>query len=246
VIAPMLVLGLAFQLGPAVKTAYSAWSDPATSASFWRPVVRFLKANPDVQFRTEVVATQGHWEAFYLAKRGIALARGWFRQDDFPQNRVLYQPTLSADQYQSWLRSVGVRYVLLPKAPLDYSAVTEAHLLRSGRSGLRRVAQLPHWTVYALPRPTPILTPDEPAPGTSVISMTDSRISLWLPTAGAYDLRVRYSPYWSTDVHGACLSATASGMTHVVAPQAGALTLEFEPTFDAVAAAAASASESCT
>ena len=76
-----------------------------------------------------MVATEGHWEAFYLAKHGIALARGWFRQDDFPQNAVLYQPTLSAAQYQAWLRSVGVHYVLLPRAPLDYSAVTEARLV---------------------------------------------------------------------------------------------------------------------
>ena len=138
-LAPLLALVLALQLGPAVRTAYSAWSDPATAASFWRPAVRFLTARPDVQYRTEVVATEGHWEAFYMAKRGIALARGWFRQDDFPQNQVLYQPKLTSDQYQAWLRSVGVRYVMLPHAPLDYSSITEAHLLRSGRSGLRLV-----------------------------------------------------------------------------------------------------------
>lgn len=246
VLAPMLALGLAFQLGPAVRTAYSAWSDPATSASFWQPAVRFLQAHAGVQYRTEVVATEGHWEAFYLAKRGIALARGWFRQDDFPQNRVLYQPTLSAGQYQRWLRSLGVRYVLLPHSPLDYSAGTEAQLLRSGRSGLRLVARLPHWTVYELRRPTPILTAEEPAPGTSVISMTDSRIALWLPTAGAYDLRLRYSPYWSSDMRGLCLTPTASGMTHVQAPAPGALRLEFEPTLGTVAAAAASDSSHCT
>jgi hypothetical protein len=246
VLAPMLALGLAFQLGPAVKTAYSAWSDPATSASFWRPAVGFLQAHPNVQYRTEVVATEGHWEAFYLAKHGVALARGWFRQDDFPQNQVLYQPTLSPAQYQRWLRSVGVRYVLLPDAPLDYSAHTEAHLLRSGRSGLRLVARLPHWTVYVLPHPTPILTADRPAPGASVIAMSDSRISLWLPAPGSYDLRLRYSPYWSTDVRGACLSSTPSGMTQVQASASGPLTLEFEPTLDAVAAAAASQSSPCT
>ena len=116
-LAPLLALALALQLGPAVRTAYSAWSDQATAASFWRPAVTLPERPPDVQYRTEVVATEGHWEAFYLAKRGIALARGWFRQDDFPQNQVLYQPTLTADQYQAWLRSVGVRYVMLPARP---------------------------------------------------------------------------------------------------------------------------------
>jgi hypothetical protein len=245
-LAPVLGLALALQLGPAVRTAYSAWSDPATGSGFWRPAVRFLEAHHNVQFRTEVVATEGHWEAFYLAKHGVALARGWFRQDDFPQNEVLYQSTLTPARYRGWLRSVGVHYVLLPHAPLDYSAVTEAALLRSGRSGLRIVRRLPNWTIYALPRPTPILTPTAPAPGTSVIAMTDSRISLWLPSPGGYDLRLRYSPYWSTDSHGVCLSSTASGMTHIATSVTGPLTLEFEPTLDAVAAAAASDSASCT
>ncbi len=245
-LAPLLALALALQLGPAVRTAYSAWSDPATAASFWRPAVRFLTARQDVQFRTEVVATEGHWEAFYLAKRGIALARGWFRQDDFPQNQVLYQPTLTSDQYQAWLRSVGVRYVLLPRAPLDYSSITEAHLLRSGRSGLEIVRRLPHWTVYALRHPTPILTADQPAPGVKVLGLSDSRIRLWLPDAGGYDLRVRYSPYWSIDATGICLSPTATGMTHIQTPAPGPVTMDFEPTLATMAATAASQTSACT
>jgi hypothetical protein len=245
-LAPLLALALALQLGPAVRTAYSAWSDPATTPAFWRPATRFLTAHADIQFRTEVVATEGHWEAFYLAKHGIALARGWFRQDDFPQNAVLYQPTLSAAQYQAWLRSVGVHYVLLPHAPLDYSAVTEARLLRSGRSGLRLIDRLPNWTVYALPDPTPILTDDTPVKTASLLGLTDSRIRVWLPTAGSYDLRVRYSPYWSTDATGVCLSPTPSGMTRITVPRPEPLSLEFEPTFATIAAAAASDSPACS
>jgi hypothetical protein len=159
---------------------------------------------------------------------------------------VLYQPTLTAAQYQAWLRSVGVRYVMLPHAPLDYSAITEARLLRSGRSGLRLVRRLPDWTVYELPHPTPILTSDRPAPGTRVLRLTDSRIRLWLPAAGAYDLRVRYSPYWSTDSSGVCLSPTASGMTHITTPSPGPLTIDFEPTLATVAAAATSQSSPCS
>ena len=37
--------------------------------------------------RVEAVDTVGHWPAFYLAKANIPLARGWFRQDDFPRTR---------------------------------------------------------------------------------------------------------------------------------------------------------------
>jgi len=159
---------------------------------------------------------------------------------------VLYQPTLSAAQYQAWLRSVGVQYVLLPNAPLDYSARTEARLLRSGRSGLRLVDRLPDWTVFALPDPTPILTGDAPATTASVLNLTDSRIRMWLPTAGTYDLRVSYSPYWSTDARGVCLSSTPSGMTRIAVPRPESLTLDFEPTLATIAAAAASDSPACS
>jgi hypothetical protein len=245
VLAPMLALALALQLGPAVRNAYSAWSDPATAADFWRPAVQFLDARRNPQYRTEVVATAGHWEAFYLARRGIPLARGWYRQDDFPQNAVLYRQRLSGRAYRAWLRSVGVHFVLLPHAPLDYSAVAEARLLRSGRSGLSVVARLPHWTIFALRRPTPILTANEPLGGARVLRLGDSRIRLWLPAPGGYDLRMSYSPYWSTDQPGVCIAATAGGMTHIETPNAGELTVEFEPTLARMAAAAASDTSTC-
>ena len=162
-LAPLLALALALQLGPAVRTAYSAWSDPATTPAFWRPATRFLTAHADIQFRTEVVATEGHWEAFYLAKHGIALARGWFRQDDFPQNAVLYQPNLSAAQYQAWLRSVGVHYVLLPRCAARLQRAGRGAPASLGPVGPAARRPLANWTVYALPDPTPILTDDTPA-----------------------------------------------------------------------------------
>jgi hypothetical protein len=245
VLAPVLALALALQLGPAVRNAYSAWSDPATAAPFWRPAVRFLDARRSLQYRTEVVATAGHWEAFYLARHRIALARGWYRQDDFPQNAVLYRPAITGAAYRAWLRRVGVRYVLLPHAPLDYSALAEARLLRSGRSGLRLVAALPHWTVFALPHPTPILTADEPVTGARVLQLGDARVRLWLPAPGGYELRASFSPYWSTDRRDVCIGPAAAGMTHIESPRAGVLTLEFEPTLATMAATAASDTSAC-
>ena len=62
--------------------------------------------------------------------------RGWYRQNDFPQNELLYDRTLAARAYESWLRGLGVRYVVLSDAPPDYSSRGEAALIRSGRSGL--------------------------------------------------------------------------------------------------------------
>ncbi len=85
-------------------------------------------------YRVEAVDTAGHWPAVYLPTAGIPLARGWFRQDDFPQNALLYGE-LGPRTYLAWLRGLGVRYVVLTNAPPDYSARAEAALFRSGRSG---------------------------------------------------------------------------------------------------------------
>ena len=99
--------------------------------SFWYPVIAFLEHALRPDHRVQVVATADNWEAFYLARRGVPLARGWFRQDDFPANAVLYGK-LTPQRYDTWLRRTGVRYVFLPDDPLDYSARNEAALLRSG------------------------------------------------------------------------------------------------------------------
>ena len=159
VVLPLLATALALQVGPFVRDAYSSWGDPASEASYWKPVERLLATHADPEHRVEVVATRGHWEAYYLAKHGIPLARGWYRQDDFPQNGPLYSPDLTGRVYRRWLRSLGVHYVLLSDAELDYSATHEAALVRSGAAGLVPVAHTEHWTMYALPHPTALVTP---------------------------------------------------------------------------------------
>ena len=74
----------------------------------------------------EAVDTKEHWAAAYLPDAGIPIVRGWYRQSDFPQNELLYDKTLGPRAYEAWLRSQGVRYVLLPDAQPDYSALNEA------------------------------------------------------------------------------------------------------------------------
>ena len=75
-----------------------AWSfergrgeQPAAQASYWQPAIEFLNENLTPSYRVEVVDTAGHWAAVHLPEAGIPLVRGWFRQDDFPQNQVLYE-----------------------------------------------------------------------------------------------------------------------------------------------------------
>ena len=64
--------------------------DPAASPAYWQPAITYLHAHLTPAYRVEAVDTVGHWPAVYLAEAQIPLARGGFRQDDFPQNKVLY------------------------------------------------------------------------------------------------------------------------------------------------------------
>jgi hypothetical protein len=217
------VLGLAisWNLTPIASSYVKGRGDPAAARAYWAPAVAFLRAHLSPSYRVEAVDTTGHWPAVYLAEAGIPLARGGYRQDDFPQNELLYDE-LGAAAYRGWLRGLGVRYVVLTRAPPDYSSRAEAKLLRSGHAGLRPVLRTPTLTVFELPRPRPILT----GPGeTRVLRLGATHIRLELPQAGRYRLAVRYSPYWRAE--NACLIRRSDGMTTVVAREAGPLELSF-------------------
>jgi hypothetical protein len=154
--AVALLLALSWNLSPLVASYARGRSDPAADPAYWTPAVSYLKQRLTPSYRVEVVDTSGHWEAVYLPRAGIPIVRGWFRQDDFPQNRVLYHHP-DSHAYLRWLRGLGVRYVVLTDAPPDYSSQAESALLRSGRSGLAVVLRTPQLTVYAVPSPRPII-----------------------------------------------------------------------------------------
>ncbi len=219
-----LATAFMWQALPAVAGWRTATESRAQDETFWYPVIAWLDAHPDTNQRVQVVATADNWEAFYLAKRGVPLARGWFRQDDFPANAVLYG-TLNARTYDTWLRRTGVRWVFLPDDPLDYSATNEATLLRSGYSGLTKVARIGGWTVFELPEPTPIATP---ADGISVLSLTSAAVTLRVKKPGTYRLRLRYTPYWSVERGSACAEPREPWGTDLRVSQPGVVRLSFD------------------
>ncbi len=221
-VAMVLAAACVLQAAPFARDFAWSWTDPATTAGFWSPAIGFLRAHPDPQQRVEVVASWGHWESDYLPRAGFPIARGWFRQDDFPQNAVLYDTDLSASEYLRWLRSVGVHYVVLPDGPLDYSSGAEARLLRSGRSGLPLIGRYGQTQVYALPRPTPIVTGPG---GPTLTSLTGGQVEFGARQSGWFLVRVRYSPYWS----GAQTRRGPGGMTLVRATGAGIVRLTLQP-----------------
>lgn len=233
------VLAGAWNLSPLVYNFAHSNSDPSAAPGFWRPAIGFLQRNLTPDYRVEIVDTVDHWEAAYLPQAGIPLARGWFRQEDFPQNELLYDQ-FSPRAYRRWLRSLGVRYVVLTTAPQDWSAHHEAALLRSGRSGLKVVFRSRNEKIFSLPHPTPIVTgPDHP----TVTRFTQSSIVLRVQHPGRYRVAVHYSPYFAA--RGACVRRTNRGMTLLDVPRVGTFRLAFTLTPSRALSALTGISSSC-
>jgi hypothetical protein len=242
---PWPVAVVAFSLACAWNVSPLAWSlsrgtnDPSAAAAYWQPAIGFLHDSLTPGYRVEAVDTTGHWEAVYLTRAGIPIVRGWFRQDDFPQNELLYDGP-APQPYLRWLHSLGVRYVVLTGAPPDYSARAEAQLLESGRSGLPVVYRTRNFTVYSVPKAVPIVRgPDAPR----VVALTQTAIDLTVGRAGRYRVAVRYSPYFAA--RGACITKTKDGMTRLDIARAGRVRLAFAVTPGRALAALAGSSSSC-
>jgi MFS family permease len=217
----LLCLACTWNLAAPVANLVSSRNDPTSDSEFWQPVIRFLETHSSQGYRVEAVDTRGHWGAFYLPRAGFPVARGWFRQDDFPLNGVLYEHFDRA-AYLAWLHSLGVRYVVLPDGSRDYSAKREATLLRSGRSGLRLVRRGPGFTIFEVPDPTPLVTgPHEAA----LVTLTETSARLQLEGPGVYRVAIRSSPYWHTS--RGCVRAGSDGMLRLRVRRAGPVEIGF-------------------
>ena len=217
-----LLLAASWNVAPLAASFIRDSKDPSVSASYWQPAIGFLRENLTPSYRVEVVDTTGHWAARYLPEAGIPLARGWYRQDDFPANEVLYG-RLGRHTYLAWLHSLAVRYVVLTDAPPDYSSSAEAALLRNGRSGLRPVFHASHLIIYEVPAAQPLVT----GPGPSrVTKLTERNISIVVAEPGSYRIAVRYSPYWQTSQ--GCIGKGRDEMLRLNATGRGPVVLSFD------------------
>ena len=218
-IALVAVAGF-WNISALAHTAARASADPAHTKAYWAPAIGYLHAHLSPSYRVEAVDTAEHWAAAYLPDAGIPIVRGWYRQSDFPQNELLYDKTLGAKAYEAWLRSEGVRYVLLPDAPPDYSALKEAALVRSGKTTLVPVFRSAHIVVYELPHATPLITGAHEA---SVLWMYPTHIVALVDGRGRYKVRIRWSPYWHAS--SGCVWRGPDGMVRLLAPRAGLVDL---------------------
>ncbi|WP_037408827.1 hypothetical protein [Candidatus Solirubrobacter pratensis] len=208
-LAALAVVGvglLYLQWLPAVRAVAEAHGDPSTKASFQAEARNFLDKVAQPGERVEVPLTRNHWEAADLAKV-VPLARGWERQLDQKSNPIFYSGRkLTPASYHAWLRENAVRWVALPNAPLDYSAVQEAKVLDRGAKYLKPVYSSARWRIWEV-RDT-----DPPASGGAKVigaGPTWFEVDAHKPTV----VRQRYTRYWFT--RGACVREAPGGWTEV-------------------------------
>jgi hypothetical protein len=221
-VVPLVVVAALWNVPPLVANYRHAVSDPASTRAYWQPAVRYLHSHLSPAYRVEVVDTVEHWPAVFFPESGIPIVRGWYRQSDFPANEIFYD-RYGPSAYRRWLRTLGVRYVVLSTAPPDYSARDEATLLRSGSSGLIPVWRDAHITILGVPWPSPILTGPYPA---RVIHLGDTKMTVALGGPGRYRVAVRYSPYWTSP--SACVTEGKDKMLRVATQHGGRVDLAFE------------------
>jgi hypothetical protein len=220
----LVALGLAasWNFFPLASSWAGSSADGSRNAKVWPAPVGYLHAHLQTGYRVEAVDTSFHWPALYLARAGIPLVRGWFRQDDEPVSALLYRP-FTANEYDAWLRRLGVAYVVLTDAPSDHSSRREAALVRSGHAGLKQVFTTRHVSIYAVPHPHPIVTgPGRPA----LLALRDSWLAVRLSRGGTYRIAVRWSHYWHAST--GCLARSHDGMLQLQTATAATVRIAFD------------------
>ena len=196
--------GLYWQLTASVSQIARSVGDPSTARAFFQPAAAWLRAHGGEGQRIEVPPTANHWESAYLAP-GFELARGWLRQLDTTRDDVFYdQGKLTDASYSTWLRDNAISYVALPDAPLDYSSVAERRLILSNPPYLQLRWQTPHWRIYAVRDPKPLVAPI----GTSaarVMWIGRQGFALDVSRPGEFLVRVNFTPYWSIERGAGCI-----------------------------------------
>jgi hypothetical protein len=184
--------------------------EPALDPAFYAPLIQQLEER-SVTAPVEVVPMRRHGESA-VAASVVPLARGWLRQVDVGRNDLFYDGSLDPTTYRQWLNDNAVSWVALARGPHDWAAGGEAALVRGGLSYLQPVWADQRWTLYRVEDATPVVS----SPGRQ-LSRNAVSLTVDLPAAGAYDLRVRWSRWLSAST--GCLEPGPGGWTRVVVDQ---------------------------
>ena len=223
-LVPVLIY---WQWSPVVRDLEEVNAQPSVSAGYYAPLIDFLRGQPhrDSQ-RVEVLPEAHHWESAYVP-HGLYIARGWERQLDRKLNPLFYQTApITGVQYRSWLDDLGVGYVAVPRAPLDYAALGEKRLVKKGPPRyLERVFQSENWTVYAVRNPSPL------AIGGKMVKLTPQGFVVDASDQGTVLVRVHWTSYWSIEQGTGCVEQAPGGYTmlDITTPGRFRVGIDFSP-----------------
>ena len=214
-----LALGLAalFVLWGPVRETEAVAGSPATEASFYSPLIRFLERQPGGPFRIEVPLTRTHWEAALLAP-SVSLARGWEKQLDNRYDGVLLKGSLTPASYRGWLDREGVTFVALADVEPDPSSAAEVRLIRGGLSYLEPVFRSPGWRVFRVAGATPVAS----GPG-RLTELGHDTFALLANGPGRFLVRIHFTRYWTLTAGAGCVEQGPEGFTYVTASRAGVI-----------------------
>ncbi len=209
---------------PVVPADLRSVADPAARPAYFAPLREFL-AGQRLTGRVEVPPTRTYREAAALG--AVPLARGWLRQADIERNPLFFTSVpgaagtgvpLTEATYRAWLADNAVQFVAVPDAPLSWVGRAEADLVRGGLPYLREVWSGPHWRVWAVADPTPLVG----APG-ELLGVDGAAVTFRTAGPGTVPVRVRHSR-WLTASRGATVRADGD-WTAVTVPRGGVWTL---------------------
>jgi hypothetical protein len=209
---------------PVVVADVRSIGDPPADPAYFGPLRDRLAGLP-LTGRVEIPPTRNYWEAASMG--GIPLARGWLRQADIDRNPLFFTTVpgaagtgvpLTAATYRDWLAAKSVQYVAVPDAELSWVGRAEAELIGGGLPYLTPIWSDPHWRLYAVAGPQPIV-----APPATLVTQDAASVTFDVPAAGDVVVRVRHSR-WLTVSGGASAEATGE-WTVVRVPAAGRYTL---------------------
>jgi hypothetical protein len=222
--AAALVLVVPFavwQWAPTDTVVTTPSQHPELQQSYYQPLLTELHRVAPGPVRVEIPPTLEHWEAAFVAPY-VSLARGWERQLDVANNALFYtKDGLTPATYKAWLDSNGITWVALPTAPLDYAAIHEARLLRSGTvPGLRLVWATNHWRLWHVDGSPGLVS------GTATLTVLEpDHLVLQVTEPGIITVRVHYTEFWRVGAEAACVSQSPGGWTSVAAASTGRVEL---------------------
>jgi hypothetical protein len=204
-LVPVLVY---WQWSPVVRDLEEVHAQPSVEAGYYAPVRDFLRGTPNSNaYRVEVLPAAHHWESAYVP-RGVYIARGWERQLDRKLNPIFYEDLLTFDEYRNWLDELGVGYVAIPDAPLDYAAESEVKLIAREPPYLEQVFTSADWTIYRVRDPAPL------AVGAGdLVKLTPEGFVIDADAPGTVLVRVHWTPYWSIEQGTGCVEQSPRGYT---------------------------------